>query len=66
MSKEIKLDHSRREGFTEDVRRGWFNKLKQILDKNNLHTRPAQIWNCDESGFSDETQCKFHGILRTT
>jgi len=56
MKKEIKLENARRDGFTENVRSQWFNKLKHILDKNNLHARPAQIWNCDESGFSDETQ----------
>ena len=64
MTKEVKLENARREGFTEDVRQGWFSKVKEILDKNNLHTRPAQIWNCDESGFSDETQCKCGIILQ--
>jgi hypothetical protein len=58
MKKEIKLENARRDGFTEEVRSQWFNKLKRLLDENNLHARPAQIWNCDESGFSDETQCE--------
>ncbi|CAF4355372.1 unnamed protein product [Rotaria sp. Silwood2] len=59
MKKEIKLERSRRDNFTEEVRSNWFSKLKGILDLNNLHARPAQIWNCDESGFSDETQCEY-------
>ncbi|CAF3241860.1 unnamed protein product [Rotaria socialis] len=59
MKKEIKLEKVRLNGFTEEVRVGWFNKLKNIFDINNLHVRPAQIWNCDESGFSDETQCEY-------
>ncbi|CAF3011842.1 unnamed protein product, partial [Rotaria sp. Silwood2] len=63
MKKEIKLERSRRDNFTEEVRSNWFSKLKGILDLNNLHARPAQIWNCDESGFSDETQCKFSFFL---
>ena len=58
MKKEIKLENARHKGFIEEVRSGWFNKVKNILDLNNLHDRPAQIWNCDESGFSDETQRK--------
>ena len=58
MKKEVKLEHVRRTHFTEEIRVGWFSKLKNILDVNNLHGRPTQIWNCDESGFSDETECE--------
>lgn len=58
MVKEKKLEKSRRNGFTEEVRIGWFDKIKQVLtDADLLHT-PMNIWNVDESGFSDDTQCK--------
>ncbi|CAF5171257.1 unnamed protein product, partial [Rotaria sp. Silwood1] len=56
MIKETKLEKSRRDGFTEDVRSGWLNKLHDILVKNDIFYKPMQIWNMDESGFSDETQ----------
>ena len=59
MKKEVKLERSRLDNFTEEVRSNWFSKLKGILDSNNLHARPGQIWNCDEWGFLDETQRKF-------
>ena len=58
MVKEKKLEKSRRNGFTEEVRVGWFEKVKQVLTDNNLLHTPMNIWNVDESGFSDETQCK--------
>lgn len=63
MKKETKLENSRRHGFTEDVISGWFQKVKQVLDRENLHFRPNQIWNADESGFSDETLCKLCYLL---
>ncbi|CAF4608240.1 unnamed protein product [Rotaria sp. Silwood2] len=50
-----KMEISRRNGFTEDVRVGWYAKLDLILRTNNLKTRPHAIFNCDESGFSDES-----------
>ncbi|CAF4994429.1 unnamed protein product, partial [Rotaria sp. Silwood1] len=53
--KEKKMEISRRNGFTEDVRVGWYAKLDLILRTNNLKTRPHAIFNCDESGFSDES-----------
>ena len=28
----------------------WFVLLKKILEENDLEHRPAQIFNCDESG----------------
>ncbi|CAM4946739.1 unnamed protein product [Rotaria socialis] len=49
---------SPRNGFTEDIRCGWFEKLELILRTNNLIARPHTIYNCDESGFSDETACE--------
>ncbi|CAF3088028.1 unnamed protein product [Rotaria sp. Silwood2] len=56
--KEKKIEASRRNGFTEDIRCGWFEKLELILRTNNLIERPHAIYNCDESGFSDETACE--------
>ncbi|CAF4632424.1 unnamed protein product, partial [Rotaria socialis] len=58
MIKEKKIEASRRNGFTEDIRTGWFEKLELILRSNNLIARPHAIYNCDESGFSDETACE--------
>ena len=58
MVKEKKMERSRRDGFTEEVQSGWFNKIEEVLIKNNLLYTPMNIWNVDESGFSDETQCK--------
>ncbi|CAF1549570.1 unnamed protein product [Adineta ricciae] len=56
--KEEKLESARRNGFTEDVRCRWFEKLNSILEKNSLKTRPHAIYNCDETGFSDATACE--------
>ena len=58
--KEEKIEAARRKGFTEDVRTGWFTKLGAILQENDLFKRPHAIYNCDESGFSDETACKYN------
>jgi len=38
MVKDKKMEKSRRNGFTEEVRSGWFNKLKEILINNDLFT----------------------------
>jgi hypothetical protein len=56
MVREKKMERNRRHGFTEDVRTGWFSTLKEILAANDLMYKPLQIWNMDESGFSDDTQ----------
>ena len=58
MMKEKKIERSRRHGFSEEVRSGWFSKLKEILISNDLMYKPLHIWNVDESGFADETECK--------
>jgi hypothetical protein len=55
---EKKLEKSRRNGFTEEIRVGWFNNVKEVLSNNGLLHIPMNIWNVDESGFSDEAQCK--------
>ncbi|CAF3927604.1 unnamed protein product [Rotaria sp. Silwood1] len=64
--REEKIEASRRNGFTEDVRRGWFEKLDLILRTNNLITRPHAIYNCDETGFSDETSCEMIVVSHET
>ncbi|UJR24374.1 hypothetical protein I4U23_005751 [Adineta vaga] len=56
MIKEKKLEKSRRDGFSEEVRKGYFANVKQVLEKNDLLYKPLQIWNVDESGFNDDTQ----------
>ena len=58
MVKEKKIEKARQEPFTEEARSGWFQKLKQMLVVNDILHKPMQIWNIDESGFSDETQCR--------
>jgi hypothetical protein len=59
MIKEKKTEQSRRNGFSEEVRGGWFNTLKEILNDEDLMHKPIKIWNADESGFTDETQCEW-------
>lgn len=54
--KQEKLERIRAEGFTEEARSGWFKTLEDTLTKHNLFDKPHQIFNADESGFSDETK----------
>ena len=63
MIKEKKIEKSRKNEFTEEVRTNWFNKLKEILVKNNLVHKPMQIWNMNESGFSDDTSSNLLVVL---
>ncbi|CAF5040384.1 unnamed protein product [Rotaria sp. Silwood1] len=58
MVKEKKLDKKRRNGFTEEVRLGWLEKVKKTLTNNSLIHTPMNIFNVDESGFADDTQSK--------
>jgi hypothetical protein len=58
MIKEKKLDKKRLNGFTEEVRQGWLNKVKETLTNANLLHTPMNIFNVDESGFADDTQSK--------
>ena len=57
--KEQKLARSRKEGFTEQIRNGWFETVFNVLKQYDLFDKPAQIYNVDECGFNDETQRKF-------
>lgn len=56
--KQEKLERIRAEKFTEETRRGWFSLLKSTLEKLNLMDKPNQIFNADETGFSDKTTSK--------
>jgi hypothetical protein len=50
--REKKMKILRRDVFTENVRRGWYEKLDLILRTNNLITRPDAIFSYDEISFS--------------
>jgi hypothetical protein len=54
--KQQKLERSRANSFTEANRQGWFSTLKAVLVKHNLFDKPSQIFNVDETGFSDKTK----------
>jgi hypothetical protein len=58
MKKEKKLERARKDGFSEEVRVGWFKKLHEILITHDILHKPQQMFNTDESGFSDETKCE--------
>ena len=51
-------ERERSEKFTEEARQGWFALLKSTLERLDLMDKPAQIFNADESGFSDKTCSK--------
>jgi hypothetical protein len=61
--KEEKLEQIRANKFTEEVRRSWFSLLKSVLVKLDLMDKPSQIFNCDETGFSDKTNRKIAKIF---
>ena len=44
------LDKKRAKISAEDVDQ-WFIEYEKFILENGLHNKPAQIWNCDESGF---------------
>ncbi|CAF3360010.1 unnamed protein product [Rotaria socialis] len=54
--KQEELERARAEAFTEQNRSGWFKTLKDVLIKHDLFDKPNQIFNADESGFSDKTK----------
>lgn len=66
MIKEKRLEKSRRDGFTEEVRwwSGWFKYFKwNLVVKNELLHKPMNIFNVDQCIFNDETQSKYNSIL---
>lgn len=54
--KQEKLERVRAEVFTEETRSGWFATLQTALIKYDLLDKPNQIFNADETGFSDKTK----------
>ena len=54
--KQDNLERIRAESFTEEVRTGWFARLKEVMTKHNLFDKLNQIFNVDGSVFSDKTQ----------
>lgn len=54
--KEQKMEISRADSFTEEIRSGWFTLVHEVLTKFNLFDKPQQIFNLDETGFSDKTK----------
>ncbi|CAF3332606.1 unnamed protein product [Rotaria socialis] len=63
--KEEKMEKIRAQKFTEQTRKSWFSLLKSTLIKLDLMDKPAQIFNCDETGFSDKTK-RQHVIVTST
>jgi hypothetical protein len=61
--KQEKLERIRALSFTEETRRGWFSLLKSTLEKLDLIDKPNQIFNADETGFSDKTNSKISIIF---
>ena len=53
-----KMDRERSDGFTEEVGIGWFSTLKEVMTKYDLFDMPQQVFNLDETGFSDKTKGK--------
>jgi hypothetical protein len=43
MIKEKKMERSRRNGFAEEVRVGWFNTLREMLNDKDLMHKPMKI-----------------------
>lgn len=54
--RQEKMERIRAESFTEATRSGWFVTLHDVLQKHDLFDKPNQIFNCDETGFSDKTK----------
>ena len=54
--KQQKLEQARAENFTKESLVGRFQMLKQVVTKYSLFDKPNQIFNVDESGFSDKTK----------
>ncbi|CAF1514174.1 unnamed protein product [Rotaria sordida] len=57
--KQSKLEQAREQSFTEEVRLAWFNLLENVMIKYGLLDKPCQIFNVDETGFSDQTKGEY-------
>jgi hypothetical protein len=60
------LENARAKGVTPDVIDGWFNVLNGVLTKLNLHGKPQNIFNTDESGFCEEVGRRVVVVKRGT
>ena len=54
-----KMERERADEFTKEVRVGWFSTLKEVMTKHGLFDKPQQLFNIDETGFSDKTKGKW-------
>ena len=52
------MERERADGFTEEVRIGWFSTLKDVMTKYDLFDKLQQVFNLDETGFSDKMKGK--------
>ncbi|CAF1167594.1 unnamed protein product, partial [Didymodactylos carnosus] len=64
--RSIKLERVRSNALPVCVLNSWFDKLSLILDKLELFNKPDHIFNCDESGFSDDPGTKSVVVKRET
>jgi len=62
----IKLEKIRADAVTPATIDGWFAKLHSILTRLDLFDKPAQLFNCDESGFRDDPGKKKVVVARNT
>jgi hypothetical protein len=65
LMKSIRLEKSRA-GVTKETVDGWFKKLYCVLKRLNLLDKPSNIFNADESGFSDDPGRKVVLVKRGT
>lgn len=52
------LETKRAESSTEAAVSYYFNNLQDALDRLGLRDKPAQIWNCDETGICPQGRCR--------
>ena len=57
--KQNKLERILEESFTEEVRSGWFTILESVMTKYNPFDKSNQVFNVDETDFSDKTKGKY-------
>jgi len=62
----IKLEKVQADAVTTNTVDGWFAKLHSVLKRLDLFDKPAQLYNCDESGFRDDPGRKKVVVARET
>jgi hypothetical protein len=60
------LENARAKCVTPDIVDGWYNVLKEVLTKLNLHDKPQNIFNTDESEFYEEAGRRVVVVKRGT